>query len=34
MRIAIDLHDIHRTGGLEKVVAGIAVEMANGEGIR
>ena len=28
MRIAIDLHDIHRTGGLEKVVAGIAVEMA------
>ena len=28
MRIAIDLHDIHRTGGLEKVVAGIAVQMA------
>lgn len=28
MRIAVDLHDIHRTGGLEKVVAGIAVEMA------
>lgn len=28
MRIAIDLHDIQRTGGLEKVTAGIAIEMA------
>lgn len=28
MHIAIDLHDIHRTGGLERVAAGIAVEMA------
>lgn len=28
MRIAIDLHDIQRTGGLEKVAAGIAIEMA------
>ena len=29
MRIAIDLHDIHRTGGLERVAAGLAVEMAH-----
>lgn len=28
MRIALDLHDICRTGGLENVVAGLAVEMA------
>ena len=28
MRIALDLHDIRRTGGLENVVAGLAVEMA------
>lgn len=28
MRIAVDLHDIQRTGGLEKVAAGIAIEMA------
>lgn len=28
MRIALDLHDIRRTGGLEHVVAGLAVAMA------
>ena len=28
MRIALDLHDLCRTGGLERVAAGLAVEMA------
>ena len=28
MRIALDLHDLRRTGGLERVAAGLATEMA------
>lgn len=28
MHIALDVHDMNRTGGLEKVVMGIATEMA------